>query len=484
MLVNSLTYLLFIPLVYLAFNFTSDRYRWLILLGASYCFYSSFKAPQLVFILVLITITSYFCGLRMGVTKDDKRRTGIFWLGVISCLIVLVLVKYLSYIMHSDSLNFKYPNLYISIGVSYFIFQAISYLADIYLEKQEPELSFGHYSLYLAFFPKLLQGPIERAGDLLPQLKKPYVFDYNAMRSGMLLLTWGLFKKTVIADRLAIYVNSVFNEIHAYSGIPLLLGVYAFAFQIYFDFSGYTDIARGTARLFGINLTENFNSPYSATSIADFWRRWHISFSRWILDYIFKPLQLTWRNSGQAGTAMALIVTFLISGVWHGATWGFVVWGLLHGVYLATSTYYRPYQKKLYKWLGFTNEYLLKAWQVFVTFHLVSFAWIFFRAESLSDAIYVITHIPSSLVDDFKYLINKGLWDGTTLIGILTIRDVLYSILLVVVTSFIGVICKQDTSKSMFHRQWWLRWALYIALVISILNMGVIDEIPFVYRNF
>lgn len=179
---------------------------------------------------------------------------------------------------------------------------------------------------------------------------------------------------------------------HNYTGASLILGTYAFALQLYFDFSAYTDMARGTARMFGINLTENFDHPYLAQSIADFWRRWHISFSRWILDYVFKPLQMGWRNWGRAGTALALLVTFLVSGIWHGATWGFVCWGLLHGVYLAASTFYKPWQKKLYKQLGIDRSPWIKWWQAFVTFNLVSFAWVFFRANNPADAWYVARH--------------------------------------------------------------------------------------------
>jgi D-alanyl-lipoteichoic acid acyltransferase DltB (MBOAT superfamily) len=239
----------------------------------------------------------------------------------------------------------------------------------------------------------LLQGPIERAGDLIPQLQKKYEFNYDNMRFGMLLFTWGLFKKVVIADRLGLYVDAVYKDVHAFTGLSLLLATYAYAFQIYLDFSGYTDMALGSARLFNINLTQNFNSPYLATSVADFWRRWHISFSRWILDYIFKPLQMQWRNWKTWGTATALVVAFLVSGIWHGASWGFVIWGGLHGLYLACSVFYKPYQKKLHKAIGLEKTRLLKIWRIFVTFNLVSFTWVFFRAGSLKDAFYVIANM-------------------------------------------------------------------------------------------
>ena len=390
---TSLSYFLFLPLIYLVFYLVADRFRWSVLLLGSYAFYATFKAPQLLLILALVTCISYSCGLRLGATTDEVKRIRLLWLGVAACLALLVVIKYLPPLLTGITSDSPYHGLLISIGVSYFSFQAVSYLADVYLEIQEPEGHFGHHALALAFFPKLLQGPIERAGDLLPQLQKPYVFDYDAMRSGMLLFAFGLFKKVVVADHFALYANTVYNDVHTYAGLPLFVGTYAYALQIYFDFSGYTDMARGTARLFGIELTENFHAPYLATSIADFWRRWHISFSRWILDYIFKPLQMSWRNRGQAGAALALLVTFLVSGIWHGASWGFVVWGVLHGSYLAASTYYRPYQKRLHKRLGARKGGWITAWQVCVTFNLVSFAWIFFRAGSLSDAWYVVSHL-------------------------------------------------------------------------------------------
>ncbi len=389
---TSFTFYLFLTFVYLVFYWTADRWRWLVLLTASYAFYATFKAPYLLVVLLMVTAISYTCGLKIAAQQQESAKKRWLWIGSTACVAILVLMKYLPFLEAQGNnllgLNTAITRTLVSIGVSYFTFQAISYMADIYLEiEEEPERHFGRYALYLAFFPKLLQGPIERTGDLLPQLKKPYQFDYDAMLSGMILFTLGLFKKVVVADRFALYADQVFNNIHDYTGLPLLLGIYAYAFQIYFDFSAYTDMARGTGRIFGINLTENFNSPYLATSIADFWRRWHISFSRWILDYIFKPLQLGWRDWGQTGTALALLVTFIISGIWHGATWGFFIWGLLHGIYLASSTYYKPYQKKLYKWLGIEKSCWLKWWQMFVTFHLVSFAWVFFRANSVGNAL-------------------------------------------------------------------------------------------------
>jgi len=461
---TSLPFLFFLPLVFLAFHCVGARWRWLILLGASYLFYASFKAPYLPLVLLLVTCSSYLCGLRMGEYADERGRARWLWLGCLFCVSLLAVLKYLPVAWPGGL-----PAKIVSIGVSYFTFQAISYLVDVYLETEEPERHFGRFALYLAFFPKLLQGPIERCGDLLPQLRAPFRPDYDSLRSALLLFTWGLFKKVVLADRLAVYSDQVYGRVHDYSGWSLLVGTYAYALQLYFDFSAYTDMARGISRLFGINLTENFNGPYLATSVADFWRRWHISFSRWILDYIFKPLQIAWRQHGQAGTALALLVTFLASGIWHGANWGFVVWGTLHGVYLACSTYYRPYQKRLHSWLGVETRGWLKWWQRLVTFNLVCFAWIFFRAHSLSDACYVVANLFSAAKGTAIFAAPAG---G----GLLAV--LCPALLLLVSTDSLF-----QKAKAL-EQHAFVRWVSYYALLLVILIFGKFGESSFVYFKF
>ena len=447
------------------------------LLSASYGFYATFQANYLLAVLLVVTGISYVCGLRIAAQNQEAKRKQWLWTGVIACVAILALLKYLPFLASETrticGLDGRLSPILISIGVSYYSFQAISYLIDIYLEIEEPQQHFGYFALYMAFFPKLLQGPIERVGDLLPQLKKPYQFNYDAMRSGLLLFTWGLFKKVVVADRLTLYADQVYGNVHNYSGLALVIGTYAYAFQIYFDFSGYTDMARGTGRLFGIDLTKNFNSPYLATSLPDFWRRWHISFSRWILDYIFKPLQMRWRNRGRTGTASALVITFLISGVWHGATWGFLLWGLLHGVYLASSTLSRPYQKKLYTWMGLEKSPWLKMWQVFSTFNLVCFAWVFFRAKALGDAQYVLGHLVGG---------NRGLATIFSSRGPLE-NCILLTVLLTVLV--VAVVKTKFTNIDLLHvKSPVVRWSVYVSLPFSILLFYVDSSNSFLYFNF
>lgn len=460
---NSLQYAIFLPLVVVVAHRTASRHRWLVLLVASYVFYAFVNALHLPILLALVTLVGYACGNVLGRTADEGRRRLIFWLGTGSCVLIWGAVKYVPPLTGGTGTDHSLGQSLAFIGVSYFTIQAISYLADVYLQIQEPERDLGYFALYLAFFPKLLQGPIERAGELLPQLKRPQRFDYETMRSGLLLFAFGLFKKAVVADRLAIYANQVYGDVHAYAGAPLILATYAYALQVYFDFAGYTDMARGTARMLGIDLVENFNRPYLATSVADFWRRWHISFSRWLLDYIFKPLQVEWRRWRRGGTALALLVTFLVSGIWHGAAWGFVIWGLLHGLYLAASTFYSPYQKRLYGWLGAEKGRLLSLWKAFVTFHLVCFAWIFFRAESLDDAWYVVGNL-------FHFAGPLRTHHNFTMIVVA---------LILVLTIGIGMKKAQFWMKHLYFR-----WAFYILLVQSIVLCGVHKGVSFVYFKF
>ena len=475
---NSLKYFLFLPVVYLVFFFVGERARWGVLLAASLLFYAALDVPYLLVVLFLVAITTYSFGIWLDRADTPKTKRALIWGGITANILILVVMKYLPFLSENLkalseilSLDDKIQPVkaFVAIGVSYYIFQAISYLVDIYLEIEKPERHFGYFALYLAFFPKLLQGPIERAGDLIPQLKTRYEFNYDNMRFGLLLFTWGLFKKVVIADRLGLYVDAVYNDVHAFSGLPLLLATYAYAFQIYMDFSGYTDMALGSARLFNINLTQNFNSPYIATSVIDFWRRWHISFSRWILDYIFKPLQMQWRNWKNLGTAAALLVTFLVSGIWHGASWGFVIWGGLHGLYMACSVFYKPYQKKLHKALGIEKSKLLNLWQIFVTFHLVSFAWVYFRAASLADSTYVITNMFNSIKGlKSRFLLSQG--------GI-GIRILIASIILY-------FIYKEVINGNRHFRNIYVRYLIYTVTLLACMNYGISKEAKFIYFGF
>jgi len=476
MVFNSLNYLLFLPLVFLVHYFSPDRFRWLVLLVASYFFYAALKFPHLILVLLLVTTITYLTGIWIDRNENARTRGYYLWGGISANILTLIALKYLPFLTQNLNiiLDWILPGItipvsksIIAIGVSYFVFQAISYLVDIYLEIEKPERNFGNFALYMSFFPKLLQGPIERCGNLLPQFKQTYVFNYESVRSGLLLFALGLMKKVVIADRLALMVNPVFDNVRGYDGFPLLLASYYYAVQIYFDFSGYTDMALGTAMLFNINLTQNFNNPYFATSIADFWRRWHISFSSWILDYIFKPLQMNWRNWGSWGTAGALLVTFTVSGLWHGASWGFVIWGALHGVYMVCAVWYKPVQKKIYSLLKLSSKYwLVKLLRGVFIFNLVSFAWIFFRVNNINDAFYIMKSIIISMSKVSYAEIAKA---HSMICGIDS--DIYYSI--IIITIMIGYLTL--LSKLNIQKQTGIifRWANYLIISVSIITLGV-----------
>ena len=465
-------------LTYSVFYCVGARARWCVLLAASFVFYATLEVPYLPVVLLLVTITTYVFGLWIDRANSDTSKRYVLWGGIATNVLILVALKYLPFL--SENLNalssllsldtsIQPVKALVAIGVSFYVFQAISYLSDIYLEIEKPERHLGYFSLYMAFFPKLLQGPIERTGEFLPQLKTKYEFDYDNMRFGMLLFACGLFKKVVIADRLGQYVDPVYNDVHAFSGMTLLLATYAYAVQIYMDFSGYTDMAIGSARLFNINLAQNFNSPYLATTVADFWRRWHMSFSRWILDYIFKPLQMSWRNWHNIGTALALLVTFTVSGLWHGATWSFIIWGMLHGLYLACSVFYKPIKKKIYKFMGLEKSKFMKLWQVFVTFHLVCFAWIFFRASTFSDALYVVNNV---------FVSNPSPSFG------LSLRDsaiLLFGMSAVISYEFFK---SSQLEAELAKLNLVARWAIYNVLALSITFFGTCDTSKFIYFRF
>jgi alginate O-acetyltransferase complex protein AlgI len=283
------------------------------------------------------------------------------------------------------------------VGISFYTFQTMSYTIDVFRNQCGVERHLGRFALYVSFYPQLVAGPIERARHLLPQISERQRFDPDRVADGVRLMFWGLFKKVCIADRLAIYVDSVYNSVgQGHSGPTYLLATYFFAWQIYCDFSGYTDIARGAAKVMGFDLMENFRRPYFAQTITEFWRRWHISLSSWLRDYLYIPLG--GNRKGVSQTYINLMITMLLGGLWHGASWNFVVWGGLQGVMLAFSKATLPARERLIDRLGLPRL-PVAAFRIFVTFHLCCLSWIFFRAIDLQDSIHIITHIPTGWPD-------------------------------------------------------------------------------------
>ena len=491
---NSLQYAIFLPVVFLAYHYCRDSIRWLVLLAASLVFYSALRAPQLLLALIIVILLNYFLGIRIGTCTFQKRRHAILWAGIAANVLVLAIIRYFPFIARNldpfigtllNGMSIHTSEIVVSIGVSYFVFQAISYLVDIYLEIGKPERHIGYFALSIAFFPKLLQGPIERSEILISQLRRAYVFEYENVRAGILLFAWGLFMKVVLADRLALFADEVFNNPHSYAGVSLMVGIYAYAFQVFFDFCGYTNMALGTARIFNIRLTRNFDSPYLSTSVAEFWRRWHISFSRWILDYIFRPLQMKWRGWGSAGTASALLITFFVSGVWHGASGGFIVWGGLHGVFLASAVYWKPYKEKLYRKFRIAKGPMLTAWQVGITFHLVCASWIFFRSRTISDSLYVIGHLFSppttETLSQHDYIVKVLLVNQSW-------REAAVIVLALAAMGMASILRHRhkvpEFGDFILDKPCWFRWGLYAGLGTAVLVFGVFSIPSFIYYRF
>ncbi len=486
---NSLEYLIFLPLVVAAYFALPHRFRWALLLASSYYFYMCWKAEYVVLIL-LSTVIDYWAALQMdGCDKKLKRKKYLI-VSLIANLGLLVSFKYFNFFSGSihalcDSLNIFYGaptlDLLLPVGISFYTFQTLSYTIDVYRGTRPAERHFGIFAVYVSFFPQLVAGPIERSTRLLPQFFEKHEVEYTRVVDGLRQVLWGLFKKIVIADRLAIYVNQVYNNPGDYSGGPLILATYFFAFQIYCDFSGYSDIAIGSARIMGFDLMRNFRRPYFATSIADFWQRWHISLSTWFRDYVYISLGgnrvLRWR------WYYNLMVVFLLSGLWHGANWTFLAWGGLHGGYMVIADITRNVRKRVASSLGLNNyPRLLKSVRVVVTFHLVLFAWVFFRANSLSDAATILSSIWQVNYGRLVVDLTTGFYANNIARGWF---DIAIAIGLIGLLTFVQWWQSQgSTQKLLASRPVWQRWAVYYAAVIGIILFGVYEHAPFIYFQF
>jgi D-alanyl-lipoteichoic acid acyltransferase DltB (MBOAT superfamily) len=363
------------------------------------------------------------------------------------------------------------------VGISFYTFQILGYTIDVYRNDIKPERHLGIFALFVAFFPQLVAGPIERAANMLPQFYQNFDVEAARLTSGLRLVLWGLFKKVVIADRLGLYVNAVYDHPTEYSGWPVLLATFFFAFQIYCDFSGYSDIAIGLARMMGFNLMENFKQPYFATSPAEFWRRWHISLSTWFRDYLYIPL------GGKRVTVSRwyfnLFIVFLISGLWHGANWTFVIWGALHGLYVVLELATKPIRAKVAQRFQLARFPTLQiVGSGLFTFLLICLTWLFFRANSVADAFLLLTQLTS--LTNFAQITAPWLAIGSNPAQQMSLAVGLISLLLAV-----QALQVQGWSlPALEQRPLWLRWAAYLFLTLSILNLGITERVPFIYFQF
>jgi alginate O-acetyltransferase complex protein AlgI len=468
---NSIQYLVFLPIVWLLWIALPNRHRWMPLLVSSYYFYMQWNAFYLTLI-VASTLNDYWLAIAIDKAKSHSYRVGLLVASLVTNLGMLFVFKYWDFFNHSAAsvagslgLTWTIPslNVLLPVGISFYTFQTLSYTIDVYKGVIPSERHLGRFATFVAFFPQLVAGPIERAKNLLPQLNHACPIEWPRMQSGLLLILWGLFKKVVVADRLSIYVDTVYNNPSDHNGTTLLIATYAFAFQIYCDFSAYSDIAIGSARLFNVDLMVNFRSPYFATNMQEFWHRWHISLSTWLRDYLYIPLG--GNRYGEMRTYINLMITMLLGGLWHGATWNFVIWGALHGVALAALRLWNR-QKPQRNQVASTWRSASIGLRILFTFHFVCFTWVFFRAATLADAWLVLSRLPR--------------W-GTPLIDAVTFSHAALGLCVLLCVELVI-----ERNPKLHQKQFSLPafWAFAYVLIMSIILFGTEYGAQFIYFQF
>lgn len=481
MIFNSIEFLIFFPVVVALYFVTPHRLRWMPLLTASYYFYMSWE-PLYGLLLAGSTIITFLSSILMARAKSLKSKRAFLAAGLILNLGLLAFFKYFNFFNDAlravlEAAGFSYGagplKILLPVGISFYIFKTASYVIDVYKGRMEPERHLGIYAVYVSFFPALLAGPIDRASHLIPAIREKHPLDYDRIMDGLKLMLWGFFKKLVIADRLAVYVNSAYNFPADAEGLTLLIASYFYAFEIYCDFSGYSDIAIGAAKVMGFRLTENFRRPYYARSVLDFWSRWHMSLSGWFRDYIYIPLG---GNRVAKGRLYAnFMIVFLLSGLWHGAAWTFVFWGGIHGAYLVIGDITSGIRTRAWQGLGFhKHSRFERLWKAFITFNLVTFAWIFFRASSFNDAFAVIGKIFSGFSISKKALL--GPWSGP---------EFIFALCAIALLELVHILERHGKMGHLLSdKPLWIRWPLYYAILFGTLIFGVFGESEFIYFQF
>jgi D-alanyl-lipoteichoic acid acyltransferase DltB (MBOAT superfamily) len=487
-LFNSFEFAVFLPVVLGVHFALPPRLRWILLLGASYYFYMAWR-PRYVVLLLASTVVDYFVGRAMERCPDSRSRRPYLAISLTANLGLLLTFKYYSFfagvlaaILRGGGAGWEPPVLDVTlpIGISFYTFQTLSYSLDIYRGQWRAERNPGRFALFVSFFPQLVAGPIERAGRLLPELSAKRAFDPQSVADGLRRVGWGLFKKVVLADRAARIVDFVYAAPGEKGGPALAAATVLFAFQIYCDFSGYSDIAVGVARMFGIRLRENFRAPYFARSVREFWQRWHISLSTWFRDYVYIPLGGS--RAGRARSSFNLLVVFVVSGLWHGANWTFVLWGAYFGLWMILSRATATIRERIAMGLGLRGwPWLRTALQTGITFAFVNLGWVLFRAATPGDAVLIFSRLGH----------GWGELQGPSAVGHLVAELGMPLGELVLTGCWILVLLlaearSTDTPpmESLAQQPGWLRWSAYYGICLAILVFGIFDETPFVYFQF
>ncbi len=486
MLFNSIEFLIFFPIVTGLFFIIPNKFRYIWLLISSYYFYMSWN-PKYAVLIALSTVITFSSGLLLEKANKDVIRKAILMCSLVSNLAILVIFKYTNFILQTLSIVSQHLGLNIieqrldlllPVGISFYTFQALSYTLDVYNKHIKAEKNIFKYALFVSFFPQLVAGPIERSGNLLNQIQNiRYVklWNYERVRDGLLLMFWGFFQKLVIADRASILVNQVYNNYSKYGFLELSVASFLFAFQIYCDFGGYTNIARGAAQVMGFSLMQNFRQPYLAINIKDFWKRWHISLTSWFTDYLYIPLG--GNRNGKFRKYINILLVFSISGLWHGTNWNFVIWGILHAVYQIIGDIKIEIAKKRNTDAPKTS-FSQRLGKRIITFFLVDIAWIFFASNNLKHSFNILRQMLSVLQTTSLYEIglDRGNWFMLCFgITILFIVDLIHE-------------RKQSVFYLIGQQTIWFRWTLYLGLIWCVIMFGIYgvgyDASQFIYFQF
>jgi alginate O-acetyltransferase complex protein AlgI len=471
MLFNSLEFLFFFPIVTIVFYMLPHKYRWIHLLVASCVFYMFF-IPQYILILFTTILIDYVAAIWIEKTDINKRKT-LLVVSIISTCLVLFVFKYVDFfnqnmIFLSHKFGFYYPEKVIKfilpIGLSFHTFQSLSYVIEVYKGNQKAEKHFGIYSLYVMFYPQLVTGPIERPQNLLVQLREKIIFNYDNIIQGLRLILFGLFIKMVIADNIAVYVDQIYANPSEYNSLSILKGLFFYSFQIYCDFLGYSTIAVGCAKAMGYNLMDNFKNPYMSKSIGEFWQRWHISLSTWFRDYVY--FSLGGNRVKVQRWMINILVVFVLSGLWHGANWTFVLWGLTHGlIYVFENIFNRVF--KIKKLENYVLVIVSKTFNIIKTFVVVSFIWILFRATDIHQVKVILKALLNNVRITDNFSVEPRIW---LLLGLFIIIDIL------LFNSRFDLWCNKRNTI--------VRWSLYSIMIFLIIAFSSVNNFPFIYFQF
>ncbi|WP_446898133.1 MBOAT family O-acyltransferase [Clostridium sp. LBM24168] len=485
---NSIQFLIFFPIVTIVYFLIPHKVRWVWLLIASYYFYMSHN-PKYVFLIIISTIITYTSGLLIEKANKVKIKKLLVFLSISSNVGILALFKYYNFFttiivrffsQFNITINVPSFDFLLPLGISFYTFQALSYTIDVYRKDIKAEKNLAKYALFVSFFPQLLSGPIQKSKNFIHQINEKHYFDYNRVKNGLLLMLWGYFQKIMIADRLGQVVNTVYSSPGNYRGFEIIIATVFFAFQLYCDFSSYSNIAIGAAEVMGFRLSKNFERPYFSKSIREFWKRWHMSLTSWFMDYLYFPLGGS--RCSKLRTYFNVMVVFLVSGLWHGAGFTFIIWGFLHGMYYVIGNILSPIKKNIIKKFNIkTTTFVYKLIQVVINFVLIDFAWLFFRATSFRNSIILIKNMlyfnPSIFVDGSLY--KLGLDQPNFLVA-------LFGLIIIFVADLMQR--KVSLRDELLKKNIVLRWSVYLTSIVVILIFGIYGEEynvqQFIYSRF